>query len=192
MLFLNLVMGIPAANALAFYEFKWKSAIDILLLSPLFIPVLAVAMGINMTFIRLGIANHWLGVVLIHTILTLPYTIRILRAGFERLGKRQGELAASLGAKSFRAFYFIYFPQLLPSIRSIIFIVTVVSLSQYFVTALIGGGTVLTLPFLYFPFFQSPDQSIIASFSLLFAMIPIGIWATIELLLRILLPKKGR
>ncbi|SEK18463.1 ABC-type Fe3+ transport system, permease component [Carnobacterium iners] len=189
-LLLNVIIGIPAANALAFYEFKGKATIDTLLLSPLFVPVLAVAMGIHLTFIRLGIANRWIGVVLIHLILTLPYTIRILRAGFERVGKKQGELAVSLGAKPFKAFYLIYLPQLLPSLRSVVFIVTVVSLSQYFVTALIGGGNVLTLPLLYFPFFQSVDQSIMASFSLIFAIVPVGIWVIIELVLKILLPKK--
>ena len=189
-LLLNLLIGIPAAKAMALYEFRGKTTVEIILLSPVLIPTLAVAMGIHLTFIRLGMANHLVGVVIVHLLPTLPYTIKILRAGFERIGRKQEELANSLGAKSFKVFRFIYLPQLLPSIRSVIFLVTVISLGQYLVTALIGGGDVTTLAILYFPFFQSADDAIIASFSLLFALIPVAIWIVLELLLRVIITNK--
>lgn len=189
-LLLNLLIGIPAAKGMALYEFSGKTTVEIILLSPVLIPTLAVAMGIHLTFIRLGMANHLVGVVIVHLLPTLPYTIKILRAGFERIGRKQEDLASSLGAKSFKVFRFIYLPQLLPSIRSVIFLVTVISLGQYLVTVLIGGGNVTTLAILYFPFFQSADDAIIASFSLLFALIPVAIWVVLELLLRVIIKNK--
>ena len=191
-LFLNLLVGIPAAKGLAFYELKGKSLIETFVLSPLLIPTLAVAMGIHLTFIRLGIANHWAGVVIVHLLPTLPYTIKILRSGYERVGMKQEELAVSLGASPFHVFYSVYLPQLMPSIRSTVFLVTVISLGQYLLTAFIGGGSVITVALLYFPFFQSADDAIIASFSLLFAIIPIIIWLVIEAFFRIIIPYRIR
>ncbi|TXC92950.1 ABC transporter permease subunit [Metabacillus litoralis] len=182
---LNIVIGTPAAKIMAFYEFKGKTTIASILLAPILIPTLLVAMGLHLSFIRLGLANTIIGVVIVHLLPTLPYTIKILRAAFERIGKKQEEIAISLGAKTFKSFYSIYLPQLLPSYRSTVFLVTVISLGQYLLTALIGGGNVTTLAILYFPFFQSADDAMIASFSLLFIFVPIVIWFIIELFLKL-------
>jgi putative spermidine/putrescine transport system permease protein len=103
-----------------------------------------------------------------------------------------GEQAALLGAGRLKVFYTIYFPQLIPSIRSVIFLASTISLSQYLLTALIGGGNVLTLAGLYFPYFSSADDTVIASFSMLFAILPIGIWLLFEGLLRLVTPYQKR
>ncbi|WP_226666346.1 ABC transporter permease [Metabacillus litoralis] len=182
---LNIVIGTPAAKAMAFYEFKGKTTIASLLLAPILIPTLLVAMGLHLSFIRLGLANTIFGVIIVHLLPTLPYTVKILRAGFERIGKKQEEIAVSLGAKKFKIFYSIYLPQLLQSFRSVVFLVTVISLGQYLLTALIGGGNVTTLAILYFPFFHSADDALIASFSLLFVFVPGFIWFLMELLLKL-------
>ncbi|MGD6793389.1 ABC transporter permease subunit [Metabacillus indicus] len=189
---LNLLLGIPAAQILAHHSFKGKSAAETLLLTPVIVPVLAVAMGLHTVFIKAGLAGSLSGVVLIHLLPTLPYTIKVMRSGFERAGVMTGEQAALLGAGRFKVFYTIYFPQLIPSIRSVIFLATTISLSQYLLTALIGGGNVLTLAGLYFPYFSSADDTVIASFSLLFAILPIGIWLLFEGLLRLVTPYQKR
>ncbi len=191
-LLINLLIGLPAAKGLAFYVFKGKTTMETILLSPILIPTLAVSMGIHLTFIRLGLANQLAGVVIVHLLPTLPYTIKILRAGFERIGKKQEEQAVSLGASPFHVFYSIYLPQLMPSIRSTVFLVTVISLGQYLLTAFIGGGSVITLAILYFPFFQSADDAIIASFSVLFALIPVVIWIVFEVFLRVIILYRTR
>ncbi|MBY6035799.1 ABC transporter permease subunit [Fictibacillus nanhaiensis] len=191
-LIINLLLGIPAAKGLAFYEFRGKSLIETILLTPILIPAIAIAMGVHLTFIRLGLANHWSGVALVHLLPTLPYTIKILRAGYERIGKQQEEVAISLGGHPLRIFQSVYLPQLMPSIRSLVFLVTVISLSQYFLTALIGGGAVTTMAILFFPYFKTADDSVIASFSILFAIIPIVIYLMVEVIFRLILPKQTR
>ncbi|MBD7963531.1 ABC transporter permease [Fictibacillus norfolkensis] len=191
-LLLNLLIGLPAAKGLAFHIFQGKSVVETLLLSPILIPSIVIALGVHLTFIKLGIANHWTGVVIVHLLPTLPYTIKVMRAGFERIGKRQEEIAVSLGAGSWGVFRNVYLPQLIPSIRSVVFLVTVISLGQYFLTALIGGGEVNTMAILFFPYFQTTNDAVIASFSILFAMIPIAVWLLIEGALRFIIPKQPR
>lgn len=186
-LLINLLVGFPAAKNLAFQSYRGKSIVETLLVSPILIPTIVIALGVHLAFIRLGLANHWLGVVLVHLLPTLPYTIKILRAGYERVGKKQEEVAYSLGSKEMSTFSLIYLPQLLPSIRSVVFLVTVISLGQYFITALIGGGEVTTLSILFFPYFQTADDTVIASFSILFAVIPIMIWILVEGALKVMI-----
>jgi putative spermidine/putrescine transport system permease protein len=189
---LNLLLALPAAKALAHYEFKGKSIIEGLLLLPILVPALAVAMGIHLSMIRLGWANIWWGVVLVHLIPTLPYSLRILRSGFDRLGTRWTDQARSLGVSPWRVFWTISVPFLLPSIRSMIILTFVISLSQYVLTFLIGGGSVVTLPLIYYPFLSSMDTAAMASFSLVFAMMPIVFLIITEAIIRLLIPGKQR
>ncbi len=189
---LNLMIAFPAAKALAYYEFKGKSVIEGLLLMPILVPALAVAMGIHLTMLRLGWANMWWGVVLVHLIPTLPYSLRILRSGYDRLGMHWTEQARSLGVYPWRVFWTVSIPFLLPSIRSLILLVFVISLSQYALTLIIGGGLVVTLPIIYYPFMTSVDTAVMASFSILFAIIPILFLLMMEAIIRLVIPGKHR
>jgi putative spermidine/putrescine transport system permease protein len=189
---LNLIIAIPAGRALAFYSFKGKTLLESFLILPIIIPNLAVAMGLHFTLMRLGMADHWLGVVVVHLLPTVPYSIKILHSGFERLGPQWEEQAATLGVSKWYSFYSIYLPLLLPSIRSAVFLIFVISLSQYVLTALIGGGNVITLAMLYFPFLATVDEAVISSFSFVFAILPIMIVLLFELLFRLFVPYRKR
>ncbi|MDX8364384.1 ABC transporter permease [Cytobacillus sp. IB215665] len=183
-LILNFIIAFPAAKGLAQKSFFGKSMFETLLLLPILIPSLAVAMGLHITFIKLGLADHWLGVTIVHLIPTVPYTVRILRAGYERIGVKWEEQAKSLGASPLKIFATITLPLLYPSVRTASFLIFVISLSQYVLTALIGGGTVVTLATIYYPYFNTVDDAVIASFSILFAILPIGFMLCIELVIR--------
>ncbi len=189
---LNLILALPAGKALAHYNFLGKSTIETILLLPILIPSLAVAMGIQLTMIRVGLADNLGGVLIVHLLPTLPYSIRIFRAGFENLGIKWEEQALTLGVAPKIIFLTIWLPLLIPSIRGALFLTFVISLSQFALTALIGGGNVVTLAMLYFPLFSSANRSVLAVFSLLFALLPIIFLFVTELALRFILPVHRR
>ncbi|WP_235341080.1 ABC transporter permease [Anoxybacillus thermarum] len=189
---LNLLIAIPAGKTVAFHSFKGKRFFELSFILPILIPSLAVAMGLHMTMIRLGLADHWLGIVVVHLLPSVPYTIKIFHSSFERIGPHLENQAASLGSNKWYSFYSIYFPLLVPSIRSAVFLVFVISLSQYALTALIGGGNVITIATLYFPFLSTAKEAVIASFSLIFAVLPLTVLLLFELLIRIFLPYRKR
>jgi putative spermidine/putrescine transport system permease protein len=86
----------------------------------------------------------------------------------------------------------ISLPLLLPSIRSTVLLVFVISLSQYMLTALIGGGNVVTLAMIYYPFLSSVNEAVIASFSILFGILPILFLLMVEGFIRLLIPSSKR
>jgi putative spermidine/putrescine transport system permease protein len=185
---LNLVLAMPAGKALAHFTFPGKAFLESILLMPILIPSLAVAMGIHFTMIKMGLAGTWWGVVFVHLIPTLPYSVRIFRAGFERMGRQWAEQAKSLGATNWMIFRMISIPFLLPSIRGAIILSFVISLSQYLLTMLIGGGSVVTLAMIYYPYIYSGDYAVVASFSMIFALFPLCFLALSELALRLISP----
>ncbi|MBM7579477.1 ABC transporter permease [Jeotgalibacillus terrae] len=169
---INLIVGIPVAKALSHRSFKLKNTLEVLLLLPLFLPVIAAAMGLHITMIRLGLANTWIGVTIVHLVPTIPYTIKVLKAGYDRIPQDMLNQGRMLKAGVWHAFRTIELPLLIPSIRSAIFLAVTISAGQYVLTAIIGGGSVITMPIIYYPFLQSADDTVMSAFSVAFVLIP--------------------
>ncbi|QST00261.1 ABC transporter permease subunit [Pontibacillus sp. ALD_SL1] len=184
--FLNLGVGLLAGKALAFYSFKGKALIEALFLLPLIVPLLAIAMGIHVAMIRIGLSDTWIGVVLIHLVPTIPYSIKMLQSGYASIGTGILQQAQVLGTNRWHRFFSVELPLLMPSIRSTVFLIFVISLSQYVITAIIGGGNVVTLAMIYFPFLDSAESTVLAAFSAWFALLPILFYLSVELLLSLL------
>ena len=184
----NLLIGLTAGKVFSFTSFRGKSMMEALLLLPLFLPVLVVAIGLHITFIRYGLSDHWTGVALVHLVPTIPYSIKMFKSGYERIGTKLMEQSTILGGNAFQRFYHIELPLLLPSIRSVLFLTIVISLSQYVLTAIIGGGNVVTLAMVFYPFTNTADEAVMAAFSLVFALIPIIIYIILEGCLKFILP----
>ena len=66
------MISIPAAKALSLYNFKGKKFFELLVLSPAIIPTISIAMGVHIFFIKLKLANTYLGVVIINILPCIP------------------------------------------------------------------------------------------------------------------------
>jgi len=165
---LTLVITVPAAKALALYKFKGKKLVEVLTFAPIIVPTITIAMGIHVQFIQLGIANKFIGVVLIQIIPCIPYAVRILKSVFEIIGEQMELQARVLGASTLQAFRYITVPMILPGLISAGSMVFIVSFSQYFLTFLIGGGKIITFSMLMFPFIQSGDRMMGSVYSIVF------------------------
>ncbi|MEQ6389965.1 ABC transporter permease subunit [Bacillaceae bacterium S4-13-58] len=182
---INIVLSLPVAKGLSHYQFKGKTVLETVLLLPILVPSLAIAMGLHLTMIRLGLSDRIIGVILIHMLPTLPYSIRMFKAGFDQLGTKWEEQARTIGVSNIHVFWTVTLPMLTPNIRSVTLLTYVISLSQYALTAIIGGGMVTTLPMIYYPFFSSADETVVATFSIIFALLPIAFLVILELLIQI-------
>ncbi|WP_257141036.1 ABC transporter permease [Bacillus sp. AFS015802] len=185
---LNFLIGITGGKVFSLSSFKGKSVIEALMMLPLFIPVLVVAIGLHITFIRYGLSDHWLGVALVHLVPTIPYSMKMFKTGYERIGSKLLEQSTILGGSGIKRLYHIELPLLLPTIRSVLFLTIVISLSQYVLTAIIGGGNVVTLAMVYYPFTDTADEAVMAAFSIVFALIPILLYIILEGCLKFMLP----
>jgi ABC-type spermidine/putrescine transport system permease subunit II len=124
---------------------------------------------IRITFIRFGLTETITGVVLAHLSPSLPYMIRALMISFDTLGFEWEEQGRMLGAGRMRRFRHIVLPHILPGIIAGSGLSMLVSLSQYLITFLVGGGQIITIPILLFPFASGGDPAIAAAYTLVFA-----------------------
>ncbi|WP_281659381.1 ABC transporter permease subunit [Halobacillus sp. Cin3] len=179
-LLLNVLLGVFTGKALTTVPFKGKPWVEALLLSPILIPVLAIAMGLHIFMIRAGLADTALGVIIIHLVPTVPYSIKVFHNSYQQIGRAMLEQPHILGSGFFRQLFTVELPLLKPALRSVTFLTIVISLSQYAITAVIGGGRVLTLPLVFFPFLENADASVMSAFSLWFAVIPVWMYILVE------------
>ena len=185
-LIINFIIGLFTGKALVSFPFKGKTWLEAVLLSPILVPVLAIAMGLHLLMIRIGLADTMIGVILIHLVPTTPYSIKIFHNSYNQIGTSMMEQPNILGAGFWKQIFTVELPLLRPAIRSLTFLTIVISLSQYAITAIIGGGRILTLPLVFFPYLESANTSLMAAFSIWFAVIPVVMYIAIELLILLL------
>ena len=90
---LSLAAGIPAAYALARYNFRMKNALAFLLLSFRFAPFLTFLIPLYLIYQRLGLYNTHIGLILAYQLITLPFTVWMLRSFFAEVPNEVVEAA---------------------------------------------------------------------------------------------------
>src|SRR5258708_38417240 len=79
----SLVVGVPAAYALARFQFKLKEDIAFTILSFRFAPEILVILPLYLIYQRIVLYHTYLGLIWVYQLITLPLLIWILRGFFE-------------------------------------------------------------------------------------------------------------
>ena len=172
-------VGLFTGRALGLYKFRGRRAVELLLLAPVIFPTIAVAMGIQVTFIRLGLANTLPGVMLVHLVPTIPYVSLVMGGVFSNYDVQYEHQARVLGAGPFHTLFRVTIPIVRPGLIVAGLFAFILSWSEFMLTQLIGGGSVITLPLLLFTFVRSDIQmaATLAIIYLLPAMVVLGLTA---------------
>ena len=167
---LSILIGVPAGRAIGMYQFRGKQGVELMILAPTIVPGIAVVLGIHGVFISLGLTNTVWGVVLVHLIPTLPYTVLVMAGIFANHDPAYEAQARSLGASALQTFRYVTLPAILPGIIVGGLFAFLVSWSQYILTLLIGGGRVVTLPLLLFNFAASGRNDIAGAIGMIYIL----------------------
>ena len=112
-----LVLGVPAAYALARFKFWSNSDITIWFLSQRVLPPVATLLPFYLTFRSLGLLDTPLALILINITFILPFVVVIVRQTFLDLPVELEEAAMVDGASHFRAFIEVALPLGLRGVR---------------------------------------------------------------------------
>lgn len=163
---LALVLAWPAARALGERRVRRPALVWIVLALPLLVPPFATGTGLTEWFIRLGLTDSRLGLVLAHLVPVLPYVVLILTAAFGPRVRELEEAARVHGAGAVRRLALVTVPAVLPVLALAALLGFLVSWSQYGISLAIGAGLPM-LPVILVPFVGS-DLQVAAALSLIF------------------------
>lgn len=164
----SVLIGLPAARALGLYKFRGKRIIEFLILAPTIVPGIAVALGLNINFIRWGLSGSMFGVGLVHLVPIMPYVVLTMSGVFANYNPEFEEQSRSLGAGPIRTFWYVTLPAIFPGMVVGGLFAFLVSWSQYLLTFLIGSGQVITMPILLFSSASGGNNAVIAAYSLIY------------------------
>ncbi|MEF9952992.1 ABC transporter permease [Clostridium sp.] len=181
---IDLILALPAAMALERYKFKGKTLCKMILFAPIIVPPFTAIMGLYTVFIKLSLTENILGVIIAHILPTLPYMIRALMVPFSTINSDLEDQARVLGANGLKRLYYIVLPHLLPGIFAGSILVFLISASQYFLTLLVGGGSVTTLPIIMIPFINGGDKAIGSVYTISFSLVALISICLLDFILR--------
>lgn len=143
---LSAVLALPTAYALAKLPFRAKRAVELFVLAPLIVPGIIVAVGIGSLFFRLGLVYTIPGVILVQTIGTLPFMIRVLAAAIESIPDDVLLAARTLGAGPLALARHVLVPLAGPGFLAGGLLSFIASYEEFEKTFIIGSPFVQTLP----------------------------------------------
>ena len=185
--------GALAARAVCCHgRWRGRRLFQFAVLLPFLIPSTVFAMGVQVAFIKAGLASTVPGVVLAHAVVSLPYAAAIMGDVARGAGTRLEEAARTLGAGRLDVLLHVTLPGLAPGIVSSMSMCYIVSFSQYFLTLLVGGGQVKTFALVLFPYLAGGDRTVAGAYGLAFILITMAVFCLFELLLRKVRPVEAR
>ncbi|HBO38120.1 MAG TPA: spermidine/putrescine ABC transporter permease [Pasteurellaceae bacterium] len=163
---ITIMLSIPTAYAFGRMDFRGKKIAELLTLIPLVIPGMIIALFFSRMLLDLNIDNPFFGIVIGHVVLTLPYAIRILSAGFASVPQDLIDASRDLGASKFTVFKDIYMPMLKPSFLASIIFCLVKSIEEFAISFVIGSPDFITVPTILYSFlgysFIRPNAAVVS------------------------------
>lgn len=182
---LSCLVGLPAGRAIGMYDFPGRNLVRVLLLFPVIVPALGVALGLQVFFIHLGVADSISGVILVQLIPSVPYASLVYSGAFANFDVDFERQARSLGAGPLDTLRHVTLPMLRPTMIIAALFAFLISWTEYLLTLLIGGGAVTTLPLVLFALIGASDTTTAAAVSLIIVGPPmLAVFVTSRILLR--------
>lgn len=178
--FIALILGLPAAYALNRYNFKGKEAIKSLFLSPVLIPVIV----LGFIMLRYVVNQYHLPTVLSlligHTILSIPYIMRVVTSSLANFDFATEEAARILGATHLYTFFKIVLPNIKSGIASACIMAIINSFNNVSLSAFLTGAGVTMLPIEMMAYVEYHFDPTIAALATLLMVITLGVMLLIE------------
>lgn len=178
------VVGIMTARALVRHEFMGKRVLRMFFTLPLFIPAMALFLGVHSVMIRLQLMNHCSGIILAHMLISVPYGVNIFISFFQGINRDMEDVGKTLGSRPITLFARIVLPLIMPGIYLSFSISFLISFTEYFSTFLIGGGNIITFSTMMYPYVHNGDLGNGAVLGIIFISINVGIFYLTEYLSR--------
>lgn len=168
---LTTVIAIPVGYALAKRKLPFRTFIMLLFLMPQAFPELPIYINIARIFYQLGLNGTLLGVVIVHTVHGLVFSVWIIVASFRNIDTLQEQAAFNLSASPIRVFMTISLPQAMGGIIASSIFVFLESLDEFTGSFFVGAPDVTTLPLLLYNASMEGNYQV-ASISALILLVP--------------------
>ncbi len=140
------LLAVPAGMAIAWHRFAGRDAMLGLLLSPLMVPHVVLGIALLRFLTQLGLSGSMLGLTAAHTVIVLPYVLRLVVAAATGFDRSIAQAAESLGASGWTVFRRIELPLILPGVAGGWLIAFINSFDELTMSIFVASAATQTLP----------------------------------------------
>ena len=145
-MFLATVLGTSAAFGIVRGQFKGKSLLQAIVLSPRIIPFIITALAAYFFYARLRLIGSRVALITAHTVLATPFVVITLSAALKGFDKSLELAAMGLGANRLQTYLRVTLPVIRPGIISGAILAFMTSFDEVIIAIYICGTSAVTLP----------------------------------------------
>ena len=181
---LSVTLGTLAAIGLSQSHVPFRQAIMAVLISPMIVPLIISAAGMYFFYSRIGLQGTYVGVVLAHAALGIPFVIITVTATLVGFDRSLTRASANLGAGPVTTFFKVQMPLILPGVISGGLFAFITSFDEVVVVLFVGSAGQKTLPWQMFIGLREQISPTILAVATILVTLSILLLTTVELLRR--------
>lgn len=144
---LTLLLGSTAAYSLSRFRYPGRAVVSQLILLVYLFPGILLVIPAFAMMTRIGLYNSLMGVIVMHVLFTLPFSVWTLKLFFDTVPEELEAAARVDGAGRLTVFRSIYLPLAVPGIAAAAIFSFVTSWNEFlFASVLVGDNELKTLP----------------------------------------------
>lgn len=140
------LVAVPAGMAIAWHRFAGRDALLGLLLSPLMVPHVVLGIALLRFLTQIGGAGTLWSLTAAHTVIVLPYVLRLVVAAATGFDRTITQAAQSLGASAWSVFRRIELPLIIPGVAGGWLIAFINSFDELTMSIFVASASTQTLP----------------------------------------------
>lgn len=181
---LSVSFGTLAAIGLSQPHVPFRQVIMAILISPMIVPLIISAAGMYFFYSRIGLQGTYLGVVLAHAALGIPFVIITVTATMVGFDRSLTRAAANMGANPVTTFFRVQMPLILPGVIAGGLFAFITSFDEVVVVLFVGSAGQKTLPWQMYTGLREQISPTILAVATILVALSIVLLTTVELLRR--------
>ena len=178
-----IAVGTLLSMALVRYKFRGRNAVGFLVIAPFIVPNIVLAVGLVLVLANIGLLDSYVGIVLAHLGVTIPYTVRTVSMSLMSVDTRVEEAALIHGASPLRVFRHVTLPLMSPGLIAGAVIAFLISFDETTISLFIVSIHSSTLPTEIYRYLEYSTDPQTAALSVVLILMSVVLVVVVERLI---------
>ena len=175
-----LLVGVPAAYALNRYRIQLPGWLSTLFILPVLVPELVLGFSLLKNVATQFHTPIFASLVVGHSLLVLPYVVRVISASLAAFDFSIEEAAISLGSPRLKTFFTILLPNVRSGVIAAFILAFITSINDVSISIFLTGPGISTLPIQILAHMEQFFDPTVASVSVLLMGLTVAVMAAVE------------
>ena len=172
------LLGAAAAMGIVRGRFPGKSAVMLVLVSPVIVPPVVLGLSLYTLFLRLDLVGSMWGLAAAHAIGGIPIVVVIVAAALQNVDRRLEQAAAVHGASPLTVFRTVTLPAIAPGLAAATFFAFLHSFDELVLSLFLSSANLKTLPLMLWAdvnYQLNPVLAVVSTLEVLFILVGVAL-----------------